>query len=387
MGTIAQKFYLGTGNDDGTYGTTIKQLVTTAPGANSATTNTWSSTTASTQTEIPITASSTNSDTSSSNGWAFNDTTGGDALVSTATEQRIIPAGVWSFSMSYTLNSPALLATIACTVTANVYRVSSSGTRTLLFQASSANFSATGTITWNSASQAQYTLGANEVILVGYTATSAATAALVLGAVTNTVLTLNLGTNSFVTLPSPGVRTNYIRSYDATGTGAASVVSRLLTMARSAIGRGEVSFTKAATVAKSFTLVGTGTVSHLKAITQPRTATGTGTVAYTRATIVARSFNLTGTGTVSRDELLIIFLARTISGVGSVAYTKSASVSKSFTVTGNGVITEVHPVQAFRTFNMSGVGVVNGKIELPIDKVPTGSGPSVTQTTIFAILE
>jgi hypothetical protein len=221
QGVKGTQFYLGIVDDDQTGGTTIKTIQTSAPTANSATTDTWSSATVTTETLIPLTASTTASDTSSSNGWCFNNG-GASGLNSTSGAKRFTRAGVWNFSMGFTLNAPALLATIACTVTAKVYRVATGGgARTLLFSATSANFAASATVTWASASQSEYVLQAGEVFQVAFTATSAATAALVLGAITNTVLTLNLGANSFFTIPSPGIGTLAETAGASTGTGAA----------------------------------------------------------------------------------------------------------------------------------------------------------------------
>lgn len=209
MSTVAQQFYCSNSAIDQTFSgaNILRKLTEGVPGANSATTCTWTTTTVENRTIIPVSGSTVNSDTTNNNGWA-HDNTGASGLGSTATDQRFIPAGVWTFKLDCTLNTPALLATISATITVKVYRVATGGgTRTLLFSTVGSAFSATGVQTINSASQPQYTLGAGEVIMVGYLVSSAATAATVVGAITNTVLTINLGANTGVLVPTPGVRT------------------------------------------------------------------------------------------------------------------------------------------------------------------------------------
>lgn len=198
------------------------------------------------------------------------------------------------------------------------------------------------------------------------------------------------------------------RSFALTGRGA---VSRVLAAAlpRSASGRGLVSFTRATVASKSFTLTGRGAVNRdgLVAVLLPRTLTGRGTVtaakavtasktftlvgrgivAFTKATQAQRSFTLTGKGAVTR--VLAGALPRSATGRGTASFTKAVTAAKSFSLvgkgtaartvavaiprstTGKGIITEVHPVQAFRTFTLTGRGTVNGRIELPIDEIPT----------------
>lgn len=312
MPTIAQQFFLGTVDDDQTGGTTIKKIQETAPAANSATTNTWTTTTVETRTHVPLAASSVNSDTSNTNGWCYNNG-GADGLGSTSTAERWIKPGVWNFSMSYTLNSPALLATIACTVTARVYRVATGGgTRTLLFTAASANFSATGVITWNSASQPEYILAAGEVIQVAFTASSAATAATVLGAITNTVLTLNLGSNSFFNVPTPGVRTLGRGDYALTGVGTlAGALSKLLAAVYALTGSGVLAGAGGSRFAAVFALAGSGAANMaggaVSASQFAMTGLGTLTGRITRIISSVYSMNSGGSGGTTIRKIFNIF--------------------------------------------------------------------------------
>lgn len=214
MPTTAQQFFFGTIDDDQDFpGVTenVKKLLEAAPGANTTTTVTWTTTTIVEKTVIPLTGSTANGDTTTTNGWAFNDS-GADGLGSLEGALRRIPAGVWNFSFQMTLNTAALLDTHALTITAKVYRVadivgSTGGARTLLFTATSPNQTASATVSWNSASQPEVLLQPGEVVMVGFTATSASTTATVLGANTNTVMTVSLGANTRMTVPAPGIET------------------------------------------------------------------------------------------------------------------------------------------------------------------------------------
>jgi hypothetical protein len=178
-GTTAQVFYPSASAQDQTISgaNVIDKLVTSAPATNSATTNTYAS--ASTQTVIPYTSTTTATDTTQNNGWAFNNA-GVDGLSSTTTDKRVFPAGVWAFQGSLTFGAPALVATATATVVAKVYRVvTGGGARSLLFTATSAVVSstATGAFAWSasSASQPAYVMAAGEVVEVGFTIASANT--------------------------------------------------------------------------------------------------------------------------------------------------------------------------------------------------------------------
>lgn len=213
MPTIAQRFYETTTADDQTFSgeATIRKL---AEAAGSGTgTVTWTTTTAAEKTVIPGTGSTATGDTSNNNGWAINNG-GADGMGATPTQNRTIPAGVWEFSAALAVNTPALLASIPnSTITAKVYRVpSGGGARQLLFTAVSAGFTASGTRAWSSASQPAYTLDAGETIMVGFTMNSAATAATLFGAITNTVWTMTYGANTWFEVPAPGIRSMYFQN-------------------------------------------------------------------------------------------------------------------------------------------------------------------------------
>jgi hypothetical protein len=293
VSTTAQKFYLDSAATDVTGGTTVKKLSEATPATNSTTTNTWTTTTAATETHVPLTASSTASDTSSSNEWVLNNG-GTDGLGSISAAERWFKPGVWSFSMSYTLNAPALLATIACTVTARVYRVSSAGVRTILFTAASANFAATAVVTWSSTTQPEIVLGAGESLAIGYTPLSAATANAV-NTITNTVLTLSLGASSFVTVPGPGVRTLSRGDFLAAGQGVESAgVSRVLGAAYTATGSGTLLETGGSIFTGRYTAVGVGAVSVLgSSVAGAAYATvGTGALAFAASKVLGSKYGM-----------------------------------------------------------------------------------------------
>ena len=214
-GTTAQVFYPTTGTIDQTLtgAGTVRLLDTTALGAANST-STCTFTASATQTVVPFTSGAAG-DVRNNNGWVFNNTTDTYALNSTSAAQRIIPAGTWTFTGSLTFSAPALLATGSATVQVGVYRVATGGgTRTQLF---TVNFAAstwtaaqTNNISVTSASQPQYTLGAGEVLLIGYTIASADTKN-VLNQSTSSVIKFVVGgaNGAAVTVPTPGVRTLY----------------------------------------------------------------------------------------------------------------------------------------------------------------------------------
>lgn len=214
MPTVAQQFFFGTIDDDQDIpgvAESVKKLQESAPANNTATSVTWSTTTIVEKTLIPLVGNTNSGDTTTTNAWAINEA-GADGMGSVTGALRRIPAGVWGFSLQMALNTAALLDTHALTLKANVYRLAdinagAGGARSLLFSATSPNQTGSATVMWNSASQPEVLLQPGETIMVGLTATSASTTALVLGANTNTVMTVTLGANSHVTVPAPGIET------------------------------------------------------------------------------------------------------------------------------------------------------------------------------------
>ena len=343
MPTRLQRFFLGTVDDDQDFpGVTenVKKLLESAPGSNSATTVTWTTTTITEKTVIPLTANSAAGDTSSNNGWAFNDG-GADGLGSVSGALRIIPAGVWNFSLQETINTPALLDTHALDVTAKVYRVNdinagAGGAITLLFTAVRSGTNTTSaTLTWSSASQPDILLQPGQVIMVGITMTSASTTALVLGANTNTVVTTVLGANTWFEVPAPGVRTVYQESNPAVGSGS-----------------------------------GVESIFTRKDI---QTATGEGVGVQDYLAEFFRAFNAIGEGDADRDLLTVM---KFVESVGRGVGTRSLNISKDTiqaigegdsmrylltrkdiqTAIGEGAGTYDYLAEFFRAFNSIGEG-------------------------------
>lgn len=164
------------------------------------------------------------------------------------------------------------------------------------------------------------------------------------------------------------------------------------TLSRNAVGKGVPTFTRAATLSKTFNTVGKGVVAHNKALVITNfNLIGKGVPTESRAIVASKSFNLVGKGTATKNAMLIA-MARTAIGKGAVTSSKTTVASKSFSLVGRGVITEVHPVQAFRTFNMVGMGDLMGTIpstiQVPIDEVPdVGAPPVGGDTFIFPIFD
>lgn len=392
--TKAQTFYPTTSTDDQAFTgeATIRALEEANPAANATTRAEWTTTTAQTRTWVPFATTTTNSDTSQNNGWTFENTTT-DALVSTATDKRIFLAGVWQFNLNVVKTATPLLSTAAsCIATVRVYRVATGGgTRSSLFTAASANITGSGTVTINSASQPVITLEAGEVVMIGITIVSAAFTATVIGGATTMDLDLQINNTTFV-VPTPGVRTASTRSFDLDGRGT---VTRVLAvdLSRSAIGKGEVTHTKAVVASKTFTLDGRGTPTHSKLVVAARTFSLVGKGEVSRVIAVAEDFDLTGVGTPTYSRAVVAAKSFTLDGRGTVSREGLISAMLERSLVGKGTITEVHPVQAFRTFSLVGKGQIltagaNGStITLPIDEVPEGGGGGTTINYIFGVIE
>lgn len=328
--TTARNFYYNTaGTLDQTFtgANIVKPLINTGgAGSGTSASVTYTTTTANQQkTIIPGTANSTAGDTTNNNGWAFNNSSAStDALGSTASDQRVIPAGTWQFADTLNLNAPALLATVSATITYKVYRVATGGgTRTLLFSVTSPAYTngglaAADVVQTTSSSQSQFLLGAGEVIMVGLLITSQATAN-TLGTVTNTVITHNPGANG-VTLPTPGVRTQFNRTPtdSVSGTDAVTQNSSHPRTTTETITTTEA-VTRAVTTSRGTSDSVTGTDAVTQNSSHPRTTTDSLTTSETVSRIAAHPRTLTDTYTTSDVVVRAFTGSRTITDTVSTS--------------------------------------------------------------------
>lgn len=164
----------------------------------------------------PYTSRSTQGDVSATLGWAILKG-GADGVGSTATANRLIAAGTWSFAMYVSAPMPgAVTGTLAVTYTANIYRISASNVASLLFSvvSSTQTFGITaGAVGMPiTSSQPEYLLLSGESISVGYVISCTQVAG-ALGATVAGNLTWTFGdTSASVGVPPPGIRTRYPQS-------------------------------------------------------------------------------------------------------------------------------------------------------------------------------
>lgn len=281
MPTNAQTFYPHTTDQDQAWGTDIRKLDTASPATNSFTltyTTVVGSGSEYFQTVDPYTntsAASPGNDNRTNFGWAWNeDAVDADAMDSESDAKRKILAGTWTFEMRVGMNAPAnSVENWQTQAEISVYRVATGGgTRTLLFtmlsntvsrtQLTAAEFTLTA-----SASQSQIVLAAGETLHVAYRMKGRATSNL-LGGQTNQVLTFYTGTQTavpnIVSVPSPGIRTEYLRNLTAIGDGEVSRDEMLvILLERSATGDGRVRDTSETLHSDTFTdTAGTDLISH-----------------------------------------------------------------------------------------------------------------------------
>lgn len=383
MPTRLRRFFLGTVDDDQDFpGVTenVKKLLESAPTSNSTTTVTWTTTTVTEKTIIPLTANSAAGDTSTTNGWAYNDG-GADGIGSVSGSLRIIPAGVWDFSLQETLNTPALLANINLTVTAKVYRVAdinagAGGARTLLFTAQRVGTNTTSaTLTWSSASQPDILLQPGEVIMVGITATSASTAATVLGANTNTVLTVVLGANTWFDVPAPGVRTFYQDTNSAVGSGSSAKSIFTRKDIQTAIGEGVGVQDYLAEFFRTFNAIGEGDADRdlltvMKFIESVGIGVGTRSLKISKDNIQAVGEGDSMRYLLTRKDVIAAL------GEGDGDLAKAAIFVREFNAIGEGFATEEETVIFVREFLGIGKAVIRPRIALDWDDLPDAGGGS-----------
>lgn len=253
MATTAQRFYHSTTDQDFTAPSEvdIRKLVESAPGSNATTICSHPNAAGTTQITLdPYTNSSTQSDIRINAGWAIN-RLGSDGMESTSTEKRRIVAGTWTFTATVTLpQAGTVTGSLTASLLYRVYRVDSSGNRTLLFSVTSNTFQTTGlsvggatgllTATFN---PGEIILEANETIHVGAQSNVVQVAG-TLGATVAGTATYTVGTaTEYVEVATPGVRTLYIRAHTATGVGVAKI-QRKISLTLTAITTGVAAFSK-----------------------------------------------------------------------------------------------------------------------------------------------
>lgn len=388
--TTAQTFFGTINVPDQTFtgSNKVEALAEAAPGtANTTTTMTWSSTTASTETVIPLTATTTASDTSNNNGFAFNNT-GTDGLNSTSSQLRIVPAGTWTFSGTLTFNAPALLATISATPTVKVYRVATSGgVRSLLFSQAGAAVTATAAgakaFAITASGQSQIILQPGEVIWIGFTVNSAATAN-VLNQVTNTVLNFTIGTTggAEVVVPSPGIRTEYIQpGYLGTGIG---VVRSSFFVTKTRIlctGSGTSILHRALNLKRSFTGIGNGiTTESPLVIKKVATAIAHGIV-LPFDKIVLKPTLAIATGTTVR-QVVVVKVGLLVHGIGTGVFNRFWQASREFTPTASVTGSFVKHTIFVRNFIANGVMRIKPRFDIPWSAVPIGGASTVIRKII-----
>ena len=218
MSTIAQTLYLSTGAKDFTAAgeVDIRKLVAVAGASDSTSITSHPNAAGTTSITLdPYTTTTLQSDIRANLGWAINQA-GTDGMASSSTVPRFIPAGAWTFTLGVTVPVGATgTGALSVTYVAAVYRVSSTGSRTLLFTATSAAVASssavagTGYPVATSAAQPEYALAPSESIEVGYLTTCVQTAGLLSATVAGNITWAMGDAQAYVQVPAPGIRTRY----------------------------------------------------------------------------------------------------------------------------------------------------------------------------------
>ena len=220
MATIENRFYLSEPVSDVPGGSDVRSLTeasVTTPNTSIARHPNSGGTTSITY--DPFTTRTTQGDQRSSYGWAIN-----KALMDSKSDaKRIILAGNWQYVASFTNGGSNSLGSSSCYLTAQVFRVSSGGTRTLMF-----SFNNTGAISngllgasasgsaGSTVAQPEFILEAGETIHFGLQNVHTQNAG-ILGGTVQPDNNLNLGIGTWIQVPGDGIRTQYFRTRDAEG--------------------------------------------------------------------------------------------------------------------------------------------------------------------------
>jgi len=317
MATIAQKFFYSTTEQDftATGEVDIKKLVEAAPGTDSTTIASHDNAAGTTQITLdPYTTRSTVGDIRANAGWAIN-RLGADGMVSTATEERFIPAGTWTVTMFVSIPAAGTLTgTLTVSNIYQIFRVSSTGARTAIGSTFTSNTVASALAAGANSGLLTATINPGKIILapdetihIGAISNMVQVAG-ALGATVVGTATYQVGTAAeYVEVGAPGVRTNYPRSTDVIGEGVPTRDALAITQSRSAVGEGAPTFSRASIISKTFSLVGEGAATNTKAIDVPRSLVGEGAVAGT-ITIPLDEVPTGGGGTIIIEETIFAVL-------------------------------------------------------------------------------
>lgn len=372
MGTTSQTFFYSTTEQDFTASgeVDIRKLLETAPGSNATTVCTHPNAAGTTSITLdPYTNSSTQSDIRANAGWAVN-RGGTDGMQATTAAKRAIPAGVWSFDISAALPiAGTATGTLTLTVSAAVYRVSSAGARTLLFTTGDSNSiqstglaTAAGVLTCSSTSQPVIVLDQDETIHAGLLSKLVQVAGL-LGATVSGVATFTVGTATQpVTLPSPGVRTQYASSGSVAGVGMVAAQNYVRLASKAVTGVGVVTVQRYIRLAAK-SVVGVGLVSLLKYVRRaPDLVAGVGAVSLLK--YVRRSPDLVAGVGVVAAQIYVRLAAKAVTGLGVAAFSRRLDAFRSSAVTAVGVAAAQRALVAVRAFAVVAVGVVSVAVKI-----------------------
>ncbi len=311
-----------------------------------------------------------------------------DTMGATASVNRVIPAGTWTFNANMVATTAQLAADTK--LQAVVSRVNgTSGTGTILFTATSAATQLLVTavdINWTSASQADFILGSADTIIVEFFVESIGVA------VVGQTLTFNINAAEasagdakvifpgavvllyFTSASSAGVgvttrQTNYVRlgSKAVVGVGVVVAPVKYVRLAsKSAVGIGVTPAPLKYVKPGIFAGVGIGVV--------------TAPVKYVRLAAKAS----TAVGITTRQGNWVRLASKSATGIGVPVATRTVDAFRSFTAVGTGVSSMTRAVIAVRTFLATAVGVPDGevKIKLAILNRLTGGGTTIVKKII-----
>ncbi len=379
MTTNAQRFYTTNQQASGLPGT-VFDFDDTNSITSALTKNTYSGTGTTTIRLEPFgTTTTTGTITAATNhGWRMRAVAD---VASTASAKRITPSGTWSFAMS--CSSSAALGQ-AAVITAVVHRVSSGGTVTELFRAASASTTvgaagAATAVTWTSASQAQYILEASETLQIEYWCAS--TGLVVTGGAQT--ITFNQSSLWSVDLPTPGLRTLNLATVDTVGSGVVSAPEKIILTAKTFTAIGVATLTRRLTLGRTVNPTATGSTTINKLITRPLVFTATGLTGITK--LDTKRVTTTAVAVISAPEKIILTAKLfTATGVATVARQLTAFRVITAVATGNSFFARA--LIFGRRITATAAGVVKIRADLPIERIPSGSGGTGIVTTPPAVV-
>lgn len=308
-------------------------------------------------------------------GWALNRSLDNPISMKSASDaKRYIRAGQWSFNARVGVVNLSLSQVL---MRVRVYRVSATGSRSLLF--SSVTNSVTPTVTGNNLTAlvtvGEITFEADETLLVSFSIEKTNSGLGTASGVQFRLNDANIGSQiTSVQLPGP-IRTRYFRGpFSALSTGLANWI-RKYSFRRStdSPAMGISSMSRTLTLFRTFAATGTGVSSVVRKVAKPLLVTSIGVASAIKK--VGKPLSATATGATALLKKVGKSFAAT--AIGNSAMSRTLSLHRTFVDSTVGVAAMNRALTLRRALTVATTVVASALAKLPFGNIPSSGGGTI----------